>query len=81
MIYRPRLARHLEYLAIDDGMIRAGGGVRAMNAAEVRIAVEERGGVDVSASAKDRSHAENVERRWLEQWLAIRGGSPKSKKQ
>ncbi|KAJ6086935.1 hypothetical protein N7467_005849 [Penicillium canescens] len=81
MIYRPRLARHVEYLAIDDGMIRAGGGVRAMNAAEVRIAVEERGGVDVSASAKDRSQAENVERRWLEQWLAIRGGSPKSKKQ
>ncbi|KAJ5306635.1 hypothetical protein N7508_005650 [Penicillium antarcticum] len=81
IIYRPRLARHIEYLSIDDEMIHAGGGVRALNAAEVRIAVEERGGVDVSASAKDRKQAENVERRWLEQWLSIRGGGPKSKKQ
>lgn len=80
-IYRPRLARHVEYLAIDDEMIRAGGGIRSMNAAEIRIAAEERGGVDVSAGARDRGQAEKIERRWLEQWLAVRGGSPKSKKQ
>ncbi|KAJ5766420.1 uncharacterized protein N7511_004036 [Penicillium nucicola] len=81
MIYRPRLARHVEYLSIDDKMIRVGGGVRALNAAEVRIAVEERGGVDVSTSAKDRQQAETVERRWLEQWLLVRRGSLKSPKQ
>lgn len=67
-IYRPRLAQYVQYLAIDDGMIRAGGGVSKMSAMEVRIAVEERGGVDVSGSL-DRTQAEQAERRWLEQWL------------
>ncbi|KAJ5510849.1 hypothetical protein N7453_002952 [Penicillium expansum] len=80
LIYRPRLARYAEYLAIDDGMIRVGGGVRAMNATELRIAVEERGGVDVSSGTQDRKRVEELERRWLEQWLAVRGNSPKSKK-
>ncbi|CAG8024427.1 unnamed protein product [Penicillium salamii] len=70
LIYRPRLVRYAQYLAIDDAMVRAGG-VAAMNATEVRIAVEERGGVDVSG-AFDRKQAENLERRWLEQWLAAR---------
>jgi hypothetical protein len=70
MIYRPRLARYVEYLAIDDGMIRAGG-VSAMSATEVRIAVEERGGVDISGTS-DRKQAEKLERRWLEQWLAVK---------
>jgi hypothetical protein len=67
-IYRPRLARYAQYLAIDDGMIRAGS-VAAMSAIEVRIAVEERGGVDVSKSL-ERKQAEQMERRWLEQWLS-----------
>ncbi|KAJ5520605.1 hypothetical protein N7463_001058 [Penicillium fimorum] len=80
LIYRPRLARYVEYLAIDDGMIRVGKGVSAMNAAEVRIAVEERGGLDVSSSTQDRKRMEELERRWLEQWLTVRGNSPKSKK-
>ncbi|CAI7576134.1 unnamed protein product [Penicillium glandicola] len=79
LIYRPRLARYVEYLAIDDGMIRAGG-VSAMNATEVRIAVEERGGVDVSSGTQDQKRAEGLERRWLEQWLAVRGNKPTSKK-
>ncbi|CDM32393.1 hypothetical protein DTO013E5_3422 [Penicillium roqueforti] len=78
LIYRPRLAKHVEYLANDDGMIR-GGGVSAMNATEVRIAVEERGGVDVTSGVQDRKRVE-LERRWLEQWLAVRGKSPKAKK-
>ncbi|CAG7938118.1 unnamed protein product [Penicillium nalgiovense] len=80
LIYRPRLARYVEYLSIDDGMIRVGGGVSAMNATEVRVAVEERGGVDVSSGTQDRKRAEELERRWLEQWLAVRGNSSKSKK-
>ena len=71
IIYRPRLARYVGYLAIDDGMIRAGGGVSAMNATEVRIAVEERGGVDICGTS-DRKQAEKLERRWLEQWLAVK---------
>ncbi|CAG8905155.1 unnamed protein product [Penicillium egyptiacum] len=80
LIYRPRLARYVEYLAIDDGMIRVGGGVSAMNATEVRIAAEERGGVDVSSGTQDRKRVEELERRWLEQWLSVRGDSPRSKK-
>ncbi|KAG0154790.1 hypothetical protein PDIDSM_360 [Penicillium digitatum] len=79
LVYRPRLARYADYLAIDDGMIRVGGGVRAMNATEVQIAVEERGGVDVSSGTQDRKQVEELERRWLEQWLAVRGTAPKSK--
>ncbi|CAG8161350.1 unnamed protein product [Penicillium olsonii] len=70
LVYRPRLARYAEYLAVDDGMIRAGG-VAGMSATEVRIAVEERGGVDVSG-AFDGKQAEGLERRWLQQWLALR---------
>lgn len=81
VIYRPRLARYVEYLAIDDGMIRIAGGVSGMNATEVRIAVEERGGVDFSSGTQDRKQAEKLERRWLEQWLTVRGDSPKTKKQ
>ncbi|KAJ5816876.1 hypothetical protein N7447_009109 [Penicillium robsamsonii] len=80
LIYRPRLARYVEYLAIDDGMIRVGKGVPAMSAAEVRIAVEERGGLDVSSGTQDRKRVEGLERRWLEQWLTVRGNSHKSKK-
>ncbi|KAJ5780908.1 hypothetical protein N7457_006068 [Penicillium paradoxum] len=79
VVYRPRLARYVEYLAIDDGMIRAGGGVSAMNAAEVRIAVEERGGVDVSSATQDRKQAEKLERRWLEQWITVRADNSKTK--
>ncbi|KAJ5124659.1 uncharacterized protein N7515_008484 [Penicillium bovifimosum] len=75
VIYRPRLARYVEYLAIDDEMIRVGGGVSAMIAAEVRTAVEERGGVDVSSGTQDHKQAEKLERRWLEQWLTVRGDS------
>ncbi|KXG45701.1 uncharacterized protein PGRI_045570 [Penicillium griseofulvum] len=76
LIYRPRLARYVEYLAIDDGLIRVSGGVSAMNASEVRIAVEERGGLDVSSGTQDLKRMEELERRWLDQWLTVRGNSP-----
>lgn len=67
-LYRPRLRRYVEYLALDDELIRQGGGVPAMEAAEVSIAVEERGGVGF-ADGKEYWEAEREERRWLERWL------------
>ncbi|GIC86518.1 uncharacterized protein Aud_002892 [Aspergillus udagawae] len=67
-LYRPRLRRYVEYLALDDELIRQGGGVPAMEAAEVSIAVEERGGVGV-ADGKECWEAEREERRWLQRWL------------
>lgn len=73
LVYRPRLERYLEYLSIDDGMIRAGGGVAAMSPAEVRIALDERGAGDVAA-LRAGEKAETVEREWLERWLDVREG-------
>ncbi|PYI10464.1 hypothetical protein BO78DRAFT_393886 [Aspergillus sclerotiicarbonarius CBS 121057] len=68
VLYRPRLRRYAEYLEVDDGLIRSGGGVSGMEAAEVRLAVEERGGVGMGG--KESWEAEREERRWLEKWLA-----------
>ncbi|KAE8350954.1 hypothetical protein BDV28DRAFT_28736 [Aspergillus coremiiformis] len=59
-LYRRKLQRYAEYLRLDDWLIRRCGGVWEMEAAEVKIAVEERGGVGV---------AEKDERQWLEKWL------------
>lgn len=73
LVYRPRLQRYLEYLSIDDGMIRAGGGVGALSAAEVRIALDERGAGDVAA-LRVGEEAEAVEREWLGRWLDVREG-------
>ncbi|KAF7590790.1 hypothetical protein BBP40_002358 [Aspergillus hancockii] len=70
-VYRARLSRHAEYLHLDDGLIRRCGGVQAMNGVEIRIAVEERGGVGV-AEGKGGWDAERDERRWLEKWLERR---------
>ncbi|PGH34454.1 hypothetical protein GX50_02722 [[Emmonsia] crescens] len=72
-IYRPRLRRWMRYLEVDDWLIVKNGGVEGMSADEVRIAVEERGGVDVSVGLKE-GEAEVVERRWLENWVQGRGG-------
>jgi hypothetical protein len=76
LIYRPRLERWAEYLALDDRLIARGGGVKAMNAEEVRTAVEERGGFGVAGAVSQRSgdgwSAEREERQWLEQWLKRR---------
>ncbi|OAX81777.1 hypothetical protein ACJ72_03879 [Emergomyces africanus] len=72
-IYRPRLRRWMRYLEVDDWLIVKNGGVEGMSADEVRIAVEERGGVDISVGLKE-GEAEVVERRWLENWVKGRGG-------
>ena len=66
--YRARLAARAEYIARDDALIREGGGVAALDAAEVSIAVDERGGVDVAADLSGWE-AERAERRWLQRWL------------
>jgi hypothetical protein len=70
-VYRARLRRYAEYLRLDDELIRRCGGVQAMDGVEVRIAVEERGGVGV-AEGKEGWDAERDERRWLEKWLKRR---------
>ncbi|PYI30795.1 hypothetical protein BP00DRAFT_426185 [Aspergillus indologenus CBS 114.80] len=73
-LYRRRLERYLNYLEVDDELIRRGGGVQAMEAAEVRIAVEERGGAGVGSRGNGRTgwEVEREERRWLEKWLQWR---------
>lgn len=77
-LYRPRLKKYTEYLALDDQLIVRGGGVKALNAEEVRTAVEERGGFGVAGPVSNSSRsangwsAEREERRWLERWLKRR---------
>ncbi|KAL4924680.1 uncharacterized protein BDV17DRAFT_206781 [Aspergillus undulatus] len=68
LLYRRKLQRHAEYLALDDQMIRDAGGVKAMEAAEVRIAVEERGGFGLPRGTEEWE-AERIRRQWLEMWL------------
>lgn len=70
-LYRARLRRYAEYLRLDDQLIQRCGGVPAMESVEVKIAVEERGGVGV-AEGKEGWDAERDERRWLEKWLERR---------
>ncbi|KAJ5652487.1 hypothetical protein N7507_009913 [Penicillium longicatenatum] len=75
LVYRRRLLQYLEYLAIDDAMIRGGGGVEKLSYAEVRIALDERGAGDVDdAMRRDCSaeEVESVERSWLSKWLTSR---------
>lgn len=78
LLYRARLERYVEYLGIDDGMIRAGGGVSRLSADEVRIALDERGAGDVAALYTG-AKAERAERKWLERWLDVREGEVKSR--
>ncbi|PGH10919.1 hypothetical protein AJ79_05164 [Helicocarpus griseus UAMH5409] len=72
-VYRPRLRRWLRYLEVDDWLIVRNGGVKGLSREEVRIAVEQRGGVDVSVGLGE-AEAEGVERGWLENWVEGRGG-------
>ncbi|KAI9373245.1 hypothetical protein BJX61DRAFT_396455 [Aspergillus egyptiacus] len=72
VLYRRRLMKYVEYLGVDDAMMRMNGGVSAMDAAEVRSAVEERGGVGVTEEM-DGWDAEREQRRWLEKWLQRSG--------
>lgn len=70
-IGKGRLRRYVEYLWVDDLLIRRGGGVGGLNGEEVRIAVEERGGVDVGGE-KSEGEGEGEKRKWLEKWLRRR---------
>ncbi|OJJ84136.1 uncharacterized protein ASPGLDRAFT_46945 [Aspergillus glaucus CBS 516.65] len=79
LVYRARLRRFAEYLAVDDGLVKRGGGVSAMEGVEVRIAVEERGGVEMvmretgeGVGESDEWEGEREQRRWLEGWLERR---------
>jgi LETM1-like protein len=71
LIYRPRLKRWVEYLDLDDRLIMRGGGVKSLNTAEVRLAVEDRGGGGVTKGTEG-SRSEREERVWLERWLKRR---------
>ncbi|KAL3458521.1 hypothetical protein BJX64DRAFT_223518 [Aspergillus heterothallicus] len=68
MVYRRRLRKFVEYLGLDDELMRNCGGVKALEAVEVRVAVEERAGYGV-ADGEEGWQAERVQRRWLEKWL------------
>ncbi|WEW60410.1 hypothetical protein PRK78_005895 [Emydomyces testavorans] len=72
-VYRPKLRRWLEYLAVDDALMREGGGVRGLSADELRIAVEERGGVDVGIDKAREEERERMMRRWLGTWIGEGG--------
>ncbi|KAJ9304911.1 hypothetical protein DTO217A2_5564 [Paecilomyces variotii] len=72
VVYRPRLRRWAQYLELDDRLIKQGGGVKAMSADEVRIAVEERGGVGAGGDGRNDWKAEMEERKWLEKWFERR---------
>jgi hypothetical protein len=71
LLYRPRLKQWAQYLDVDDRLIVRGGGPEALLAEELRIAVEDRGGVGVGAG-KNGLEAEREQKRWLERWLARR---------
>jgi hypothetical protein len=68
MLYRRRLKNFVEYLKLDDDLLRKCGGAKAMEAAELRIAVEERAGFGL-AMGEEEWQAERMQRRWLEKWL------------
>lgn len=70
-IYRSRIKGWVEYLAVDDGLIVKGGGVERLNQEEVRIAVEERGGVGVGIGLGDKKEAA-AEKEWLKRWVERR---------
>lgn len=72
LLYRKRLRRFVEYLAIDDGLIVQAGGVSAMQAVEVRRAVEERGGIELVHDVEEGWDSEREQRRWLDAWLERR---------
>jgi hypothetical protein len=74
LIYRPRLIRWAEYLELDDKMLVRGGGMKTLNAEEVRIAVEERGGVWSDDAELDPADREARNREWLARWFAARKG-------
>ncbi|EED14128.1 conserved hypothetical protein [Talaromyces stipitatus ATCC 10500] len=72
VIRASRLRKWNEYLALDDGLIVKGGGVGALSAREIRLAIDERGGVGVGADARSEEVREKEERKWLIEWLKRR---------
>ncbi|EFR02675.1 hypothetical protein MGYG_05672 [Nannizzia gypsea CBS 118893] len=70
-VYRPRLQRWMEYLAADDKLIVSAGGLKNMVAEEVRLAVDERGGVDVGLGLEGPA-SEAAERKWLANWIGVK---------
>ncbi|KAJ5288502.1 hypothetical protein N7478_001532 [Penicillium angulare] len=79
-VYRPRLNRYLEYLAVDDALIRNGGGVKELSPNEVMFALDERGASDVAVGYPSESKADVARREWLMRWLELRGKQEKSLK-
>ena len=68
---REKLRRYVEFLDIDDALVMQYGGVAAMESVEVRMAVEDRGGVDIGGG-EDTPQAERERRDWLGRWLQKR---------
>lgn len=68
-VYVSRLKRYKEYLAVDDALIKEYGGVRGLSPEELRIAVDERGGVDVAMEVVKEDEKEKTMRRWLQRWI------------
>lgn len=68
-VYAPKLKRWREYVAVDDALIWEHGGVRGLSADEVRIAVDERGGVDVGLDVVKEDEKEKTMRKWLQKWV------------
>ncbi|KAI5290143.1 hypothetical protein KEM54_002346 [Ascosphaera aggregata] len=67
LIYKPRLRKHIAYLAWDDKLILKYGGVSALSGEEVKRAVLERGGVHCIVLGN-----EEADRKWLMHWLSGR---------
>ncbi|EEA19723.1 conserved hypothetical protein [Talaromyces marneffei ATCC 18224] len=72
LIYRPRLQKWTEYLALDDQLIVQNGGVDYLSAQELKIAIDERGGFEPSADVRRAGQVEKAEREWLKLWLKTR---------
>ncbi|KAJ5885285.1 hypothetical protein N7495_009795 [Penicillium taxi] len=68
LVYRRRLLGYLDYLRIDDRLIRTCGGVEALSGDEVRIALGERGAMDFAAVEQNEKEL----RVWLKKWLDAR---------
>lgn len=79
-VYRPRLNKYLEYLALDDALIRTGGGVKELSPDEVRFALDERGASDVAVEFSSEAKADVARREWLMKWLELREEQQKSLK-
>lgn len=67
-VNKGRVKGWVEYLVADDKLIVKGGGVERLGQEEVRIAVEERGGVGVGMGLGEKREVV-AEREWLKRWI------------